>query len=85
LGAAVAHEIRTPLTSLKLFLESVQAEIEISAEDSEDYRIAMKQIKRIEATINRFLDFSKPQELVFSNRYFTAYRKCAGDDQADGQ
>jgi two-component system, NtrC family, sensor kinase len=67
LGAAVAHEIRTPLTSLKLFLESVQAEIEISAEDSEDYRIAMKQIKRIETTINRFLDFSKPQELVFSS------------------
>jgi two-component system, NtrC family, sensor kinase len=66
LGAAVAHEIRTPLTSLKLFLESVQAEIEISAEYSEDYRIAMQQIKRIEATINRFLDFSKPQELVFS-------------------
>ena len=66
LGAAVAHEIRTPLTSLKLFLESVQAEIEISAEYSEDYRIAMQQITRIEATINRFLDFSKPQELVFS-------------------
>ncbi len=66
LGAAVAHEIRTPLTSLKLFLESVQAEIEISAEYSEDYRIAMQQIKRIEATINRFLDFSKPQELIFS-------------------
>jgi two-component system, NtrC family, sensor kinase len=67
LGAAVAHEIRTPLTSLKLFLESVQAEFEISAEDSEDYRIAMKQIKRIETTINRFLEFSKPQELVFSS------------------
>jgi len=66
LGAAVAHEIRTPLTSLKLFLESVRSEIEISAEYTEDYRIAMKQIKRIEATINRFLDFSKPQDLVFS-------------------
>jgi two-component system, NtrC family, sensor kinase len=66
LGAAVAHEIRTPLTSLKLFLESVQPEIEISADYTEDYRIAMQQIKRIEATINRFLDFSKPQELVFS-------------------
>ena len=66
LGAAVAHEIRTPLTSLKLFLESVQSEIEISPDYIEDYRIAMQQIKRIEATINRFLDFSKPQELVFS-------------------
>jgi two-component system, NtrC family, sensor kinase len=67
LGAAVAHEIRTPLTSLKLFLESVQGEIEVSAEYQEDFEIAMKEIKRIEATINRFLDFSKPRELIVSD------------------
>lgn len=66
MGAAVAHEIRTPLTSLKLFLESVQAEIEISPDDEEDFQIAMEQINRIEATINRFLDFTKPQDLVFT-------------------
>ena len=66
MGAAVAHEIRTPLTSLKLFMESMEAEIEISPEDAEDFQIAMKQIDRIESTINRFLDFTKPQELVFS-------------------
>ena len=67
LGAAVAHEIRTPLTSLKLFLESVHAEIEVSPEYQEDLKIAMKEIRRIEVTINRFLDFSKPQELVISD------------------
>ncbi len=67
LGAAVAHEIRTPLTSLKLFLESVHAEIEVSPEYQEDLKIAMNEIKRIEATINRFLDFSKPQELIISD------------------
>jgi two-component system, NtrC family, sensor kinase len=66
LGASVAHEIRTPLTSLKLFLESVQAEIEISPEYEEDYGVAMNQIRRIETAINRFLEFSKPQELNFS-------------------
>jgi len=66
LGASVAHEIRTPLTSLKLFLESVQAEIEISQEYEEDYNVAMSQIRRIETAINRFLEFSKPQELNFS-------------------
>ena len=66
MGAAVAHEIRTPLTSLKLFMESMEAEIEISPEDEEDFQIAMKQISRIESTINRFLDFTKPQDLVFS-------------------
>jgi signal transduction histidine kinase len=47
-------------------LESVQAEIEISPEHEEDMQIAMNQIKRIEATINRFLNFAKPQEPVFS-------------------
>ena len=69
LGAAVAHEIRTPLTSLKLFLESIQAEIEISPEYVEDFAIAMGQISRIEAAINRLLDYTKPKEMVFSKIY----------------
>jgi signal transduction histidine kinase len=62
LAAGVTHEIRTPLTSLKLFLESIQNEIEISPEYEEDLQIGLNQIKRMEATINRFLDFAKPQE-----------------------
>lgn len=66
LAAGVTHEIRTPLASLKLFLESVKAEVEISPEYEEDYQVAMTQIRRIEATINRFLDFAKPQEPIFS-------------------
>ncbi len=66
LGAAVAHEIRTPLTSLKLFLESIQGEIEISQEYAEDFIIGMGQISRIEAAINRLLDYTKPKEMVFS-------------------
>ncbi|MDK9706964.1 MAG: ATP-binding protein [Desulforhopalus sp.] len=67
MGAAVAHEIRTPLTSIKLFLESVQDEVSISAEFEEDFTIAMNQIGRIEGTVNRFLDFAKPQDLVFAD------------------
>jgi len=66
LGAAVAHEIRTPLTSLKLFLESIHAEIEISPEYAEDFIVAMGQINRIEGAINRLLDYTKPKELIFS-------------------
>ena len=62
----MAHEIRTPLTSIKLFLETVHGEIEISPEYEEDLTIAMGQIKRIEEAINRFLDFTKPQELILS-------------------
>ncbi|RJR22014.1 MAG: HAMP domain-containing protein [Desulfobacteraceae bacterium] len=67
LAAGVAHEIRTPLTSLKLFLESVESDIEVSTEFEEDFHVAMKQIKRMEDTINRFLDFARPQEPLFSD------------------
>jgi signal transduction histidine kinase len=64
LASGVAHEIRTPLTSLKLFLQSVQEEIAVSPDQSEDYRIAMRQVARIEATINHFLNFARPQAPV---------------------
>jgi signal transduction histidine kinase len=64
LAAGVAHEIRTPLTSLKLFLQSVQEEIEISPEHCEDYRIGMQQVARIETTINLFLNFARPQQPI---------------------
>jgi signal transduction histidine kinase len=66
LASGVTHEIRTPLTSLKLFLQSVQGEIKNSPEYEEDFHLAMQQIKRIESTINRFLNFAKPQEPIFS-------------------
>jgi two-component system NtrC family sensor kinase len=70
LASGVAHEIRTPLTSLKLFLQSVQEDVAISPEHSEDYRIAMRQVARIEATINHFLDFARPQEPARMNLDF---------------
>lgn len=66
LAAGVAHEIRTPLTSLKLFLQSVQDDIQVSPEHCEDYRIGMQQVSRIETTINLFLDFARPQKPVLA-------------------
>ncbi|MDD2901977.1 MAG: cache domain-containing protein, partial [Syntrophales bacterium] len=66
LASGVAHEIRTPLTSLKLFLEAIENEIAISPDYDEDFQVAMNQIKRMEATINRFLEFARPQDPVFS-------------------
>lgn len=66
MGSAVAHEIRTPLTSLKLYLESVENRVESSLEDVEDYDIAMGQIRRMEGTINRFLDYAKPREPIYA-------------------
>lgn len=62
LAAGVAHEIRTPLTSLKLYLQSIQEEVTLSAEQAEDFEVAMRQTRRMEATINHFLDFARPRE-----------------------
>jgi len=70
LASGVAHEIRTPLTSLKLFLQSVEEDVAVSPEQSEDYRIGMRQVARIEKTINHFLDFARPQQPVLAELDF---------------
>lgn len=70
LASGVAHEIRTPLTSLKLFLQSIQEDVAISCEMSEDHQVAMRQIARIERTINHFLDFARPQDPVLKDLDF---------------
>ncbi|GKT09466.1 ATP-binding protein [Desulforhabdus sp. TSK] len=66
LAAGVAHEIRTPLTSLKMFLEAIESELEIAEEYEEDFRVAARQIARMEATIHRFLDFARPEDPVLT-------------------
>jgi signal transduction histidine kinase len=59
LAAGMAHEIRTPLASLKLFLQAVAEELP-APEQTEDLQIALRQVRRIETTINHFLDFARP-------------------------
>jgi signal transduction histidine kinase len=66
LASGVAHEIRTPLASLKLFLQSCREDMEDSPEDREDFCVAMRQVHRIEATINHFLQFARPREPVMT-------------------
>jgi signal transduction histidine kinase len=62
LAAGVAHEIRTPLTSLKLFLQSLREDVELPPDQVEDLAIALRQGQRMEATINQFLDFARPRD-----------------------
>ena len=66
LASGVAHEIRTPLTSLKLFLQFLQEELVFSPDACEDYQLALRQVVRIEKTINRFLDFARPQDPIIA-------------------
>lgn len=66
LAAGVAHEIRTPLTSLKMFLETLEGDAEVSPEYEEDFQVAMNQVKRMEETIHRFLNFARPQDPIMT-------------------
>jgi len=62
LAAGVAHEIRTPLASLKLFLQSLQEEPGLRPDQVEDLAVALRQGQRMEATIHQFLEFARPRE-----------------------
>ncbi len=70
LASGVAHEIRTPLAALKLYMQSAQEDLDISPEFSEDFRIALQQVERIENTVNHFLNYVRPQEPVLTKLDF---------------
>jgi signal transduction histidine kinase len=63
LSANVAHEIRNPLTSIKMRLYSLKDESTKNSAPSEDLNAIDEEISRMEGTVNNFLDFARPPEL----------------------
>ncbi|MGB9595422.1 MAG: ATP-binding protein [Candidatus Poribacteria bacterium] len=66
-SAGMAHEIRTPLTSIKLFVQSLEATLPIDDETQKDFALIKKETDRMEDIINRFLDFARPAEPKFED------------------
>ena len=65
LSAGIAHEIRTPLTSIKIFIQSLEKDLDLDENQKEDFRIIKKEIDRINENIIRFLNFARPEEPLF--------------------
>lgn len=62
MAAGVAHEIKNPLVSIKGALEIV-TDPNTGPEDRHEFQqIASTEIKRVDSTINEFLNFARPKE-----------------------
>lgn len=62
LAASVAHEIRNPLTSLKMWLYSIQKEVGGGEALNHKFGIVSGELKRLEGVVRHFLEFARPQE-----------------------
>jgi signal transduction histidine kinase len=63
LAASVAHEIRNPLTAMKMWLFSIRETVQGNAELERKLGIVSEEIARLESIVRDFLEFSRPRTL----------------------
>jgi len=61
-AANIAHEIRNPLTSIKMRLYTLSEELKNRPSAKDDVDIIQEEISRMERTVQNFLDFSRLPE-----------------------
>ncbi len=60
LAASVAHEIRNPLTAIKMWLFSIRESVGGDGELGRKFQIVSEETARLEAIVRNFLEFSRP-------------------------
>lgn len=63
ISATIAHEIRNPLTSVKLNIQKVSQSTQLDEVEEEHLKISQEGIGQIEKFIKEFLDFTRMSEL----------------------
>ncbi|MBI5060537.1 HAMP domain-containing protein [candidate division KSB1 bacterium] len=61
--ASIVHEIRNPLSSIKMNLQILEAKAATDQISQEQFAIARQQAERVERLLNELLDYSKPLTL----------------------
>ena len=63
-AAAIAHDIRTPLTSISLNVQIIRRKLALSEDDAEHLDIALEELARLDHSVAEILDFAKPVKLA---------------------
>lgn len=66
LAASVAHEIRNPLTSMKMWLFSLRRAVGDNPDLKEKINIVSEETVRLENIVRQFLEFSRPPQMKVS-------------------
>ncbi len=61
--AGVAHEVKNPLNSMRLWLEILKANMPVDPERQQAVRMLDSEIDRLDRAVKTFLNFTKPVEL----------------------
>src|SRR5580658_3656890 len=63
--AGVAHEVKNPLNSMRLWLENLKESLPADSDGSAKQAVQMldKEIDRLDAVVKRFLDFTRPMDV----------------------
>ncbi len=63
-AAAIAHDIRTPLTSISLNVQILRRKLQLPDDDREHLDIALEELARLDKSVAEILDFAKPVKLA---------------------
>lgn len=66
LAAEIAHEIRNPLTVIKLLVESLSLDLSLDAEKQKDLHVVLEKIDNLGEIVGRVLNFGKSQTQIFA-------------------
>ena len=63
--AGVAHEVKNPLNSMRLWLENLKESLPAEQESASQQAVQVldKEIDRLDAVVKRFLDFTRPMDI----------------------
>jgi PAS domain S-box-containing protein len=70
MAAVLAHEVKTPLTSIKMNADILSNSLELNNEDRQSFGIINKEINRLNNLVKEVLQFSRQSELDLTKFYF---------------